>query len=83
MTGRTLWDTFKSLWTSWVVVEVPSPIPQIEVSARPPVKLFFAGDTGYRAVLDGQDEDTVPVCPVFKTIGDEFGGFDCALIPIG
>jgi N-acyl-phosphatidylethanolamine-hydrolysing phospholipase D len=32
-------------------------------------KLFFAGDTGY--------------CPGFKEIGDKYGPFDLALIPIG
>ena len=31
--------------------------------------VYFAGDTGY--------------CPVFRTIGERFGGFDLALIPIG
>lgn len=46
-------------------------------------KVFFGGDTGYRAVMDGQDEDTVPVCPAFKEIGEKFGGFDLAMIPIG
>ncbi|GLB43039.1 putative beta-lactamase superfamily domain containing protein [Lyophyllum shimeji] len=47
------------------------------------VKVFFGGDTGYRAVLDGQDEDNVPVCPAFKEIGEKFGGFDFAMISIG
>lgn len=45
--------------------------------------MFFAGDTGYRSVQDGQDEDKVPTCPVFKEIGEHFGGFDFAMIPIG
>jgi N-acyl-phosphatidylethanolamine-hydrolysing phospholipase D len=31
--------------------------------------IYFAGDTGY--------------CPVFKEIGERFGGFDLAMIPIG
>ena len=47
------------------------------------VKVFFGGDIGYRAVKDGEDEEKVPVCPVFKAIGDRFGGFDLAMIPIG
>jgi N-acyl-phosphatidylethanolamine-hydrolysing phospholipase D len=46
-------------------------------------KIWFAGDTGYRAVKDGDNEDEVPCCPVFKEIGEKFGGFDLALIPIG
>lgn len=46
-------------------------------------KVYFAGDTGYRSVMDGQDEDTVPTCPAFKEIGERFDGFDFAMIPIG
>jgi L-ascorbate metabolism protein UlaG (beta-lactamase superfamily) len=47
------------------------------------VKVWFAGDTGYRTVKDGENEDNVPVCPAFKQIGELFGGFDLAMIPIG
>ena len=47
------------------------------------VKVYFAGDTGYRAVGIGQDENKVPHCPAFKEIGEVFGGFDFAMIPIG
>ena len=32
-------------------------------------KIFYAGDTGY--------------CDIFKEIGEEFGGFDLSVIPIG
>jgi len=46
-------------------------------------KLYFAGDTGYRTVHDGEDEDKVPVCPAFAEIGEHFGGVDVALLPIG
>lgn len=46
-------------------------------------KVWFGGDTGYRSVRLGEDENKVPVCPAFKQIGDKFGGFDLALIPIG
>ena len=79
-TGRTLWDNFKSLWASWVVEEVFDPA---DTNARLPAKVYFAGDTAYRTVLDGQDEDKVPVCPAFREIGKTFGGFDLALLPIG
>jgi hypothetical protein len=79
-TGRSIFDHFKTLWASWTIEEI---VPETNPSSRPPVKVFFAGDTGYRAVNDGEDEDKVPVCPAFKQIGDRFGGFDCALIPIG
>ncbi|OBZ69735.1 N-acyl-phosphatidylethanolamine-hydrolyzing phospholipase D [Grifola frondosa] len=46
-------------------------------------KVYFAGDTGYRTVFEGEDEDAVPVCPAFAEIGERFGGFDLALLPIG
>ena len=83
-TGRTPWDSFKSLWSSWVVEEVVSDdLGKSAAAARPPVKVYFAGDTGYRAVLDGEDENQVPVCPAFEEIGRTFGGFDFAMIPIG
>ncbi|KAG6897255.1 hypothetical protein C0992_003039 [Termitomyces sp. T32_za158] len=76
-TGRSLMDRFKTLWASWVVEEVR---PR---DSGPGVKVFFGGDTGYRSVLDGKNEDEVPMCPVFKEIGERFGGFDLAMIPIG
>ncbi|KAG6878022.1 hypothetical protein C0993_000803 [Termitomyces sp. T159_Od127] len=65
-TGRSLWDRFKTLWASWVVEEVR---PQ---GSEPGMKVFFGGDTGYRAVPDGKNEDEMPVCPVFKEIGERF-----------
>jgi N-acyl-phosphatidylethanolamine-hydrolysing phospholipase D len=37
-------------------------------------KVFFGGDTGYRSVPNGEVEDKVPVYPVFKEIGQKFGG---------
>jgi L-ascorbate metabolism protein UlaG (beta-lactamase superfamily) len=46
-------------------------------------KVYFAGDTGYRTVRDGEDEDKVPVCPAFAEVGERFGGVDVALLPIG
>lgn len=79
-TGRSLWDHFKTLWSGWAVEEVYTPSTTQE---RPSVKVFFGGDTAYRTVLDGQDEDAVPVCPAFKEVGEIFGGFDFAMIPIG
>lgn len=35
-------------------------------------------DTGYRSVTDGEDEETVPICPIFKVIGEKYGPFDLA-----
>jgi N-acyl-phosphatidylethanolamine-hydrolysing phospholipase D len=71
-TGRSLTDRFKTLWASWVIIEPSS-------GAR----YYFAGDTGYRAVSDGQDPDKVPHCPAFKEIGQRYGPFHLASIPIG
>ncbi|KAJ3505933.1 hypothetical protein NLJ89_g7154 [Agrocybe chaxingu] len=70
-TGRTLIDNFKSLWAGWAAEEV---LPTETPSERPPLKVYFAGDTAYRTVLDGQDEDKVPVCPAFEMVGNTFGG---------
>jgi N-acyl-phosphatidylethanolamine-hydrolysing phospholipase D len=86
LTGRGIRDRFKSLWASWAIEQVVQEhVPSLSTTQDKSVgvKVWFAGDTGYRAVKDGQDEDTVPCCPVFKEIGTKFGGFDLALIPIG
>jgi len=45
--------------------------------------VYFAGDTAYRTVRDGEGEDKAPVCPAFAEVGERFGGFDMALLPIG
>ncbi|KAF8344370.1 N-acyl-phosphatidylethanolamine-hydrolyzing phospholipase D [Amanita rubescens] len=57
--------------------------PEEDIPRGETVKVYFAGDTGYRAVKGGEDEDKFPHCPAFKEIGDVFGGFDFAMIPIG
>jgi hypothetical protein len=36
-------------------------------------KVYFAGDTGYHTMRDGEDEDKVPVCPAFAQVGECFG----------
>ena len=53
-------------------------------------KLFFAGDTGYRSVPlsittseDLKLDSSLPHCPAFSEIGDRFGPFNLALLPIG
>ncbi|ODM14878.1 hypothetical protein SI65_09630 [Aspergillus cristatus] len=52
-------------------------------------KVYFAGDTGYRAVPELPDdvddhapEYNFPACPAFKQIGQYRGPFDLDLIPI-
>ncbi|KAH9969505.1 N-acyl-phosphatidylethanolamine-hydrolyzing phospholipase D [Russula dissimulans] len=72
ISGRSTTDRWRALWSSWAVEDL-----------RSLKKLYFAGDTGYRTVQDGENEDNVPVCPAFAEIGERFGGFDVALLPIG
>ncbi|KAH9080634.1 N-acyl-phosphatidylethanolamine-hydrolyzing phospholipase D [Lactarius deliciosus] len=72
VSGRTASDRWHALWAAWVVDDL-----------RSHKKVYFAGDTGYRTVRDGEDEDEVPVCPAFAEVGERFGGFDLALLPIG
>lgn len=87
--GRAFTDRFfdmRTLWSSWAVEEVfvTGESKEKEASSRNVGrKAYFAGDTGYRAVLEGQDESKLPTCPAFKEIGERFGGFDVALLPIG
>ncbi|KAK7464500.1 Protein-lysine N-methyltransferase efm4 [Stygiomarasmius scandens] len=79
--GRTLMDRLfhpRTLWSSWVAREV---LP--ESSSASAKSLYFAGDTGYRAVLEPEDEDKAPVCEAFKQVGERMGPVDLALIPIG
>ncbi|KIM22577.1 hypothetical protein M408DRAFT_78885 [Serendipita vermifera MAFF 305830] len=79
--NRGVLDRYHTLWSSWAIEE----IRVVGEAAAPNVgfKVWFGGDTGYRHVENGQDEDKVPHCPAFKEIGDKFGSFDLALIPIG
>jgi L-ascorbate metabolism protein UlaG (beta-lactamase superfamily) len=67
------------LWCSWVIEELGS---------TPNKKLYFAGDTGYRSVTEddittGIDPTQLPRCPAFAEIGQRYGPFDLALLPIG
>ncbi|GAA95819.1 uncharacterized protein L969DRAFT_51286 [Mixia osmundae IAM 14324] len=68
--GRTPFDKNKTLWSSWAV----------EAAGK---KVYFGGDTGLRYVPLGGDETEQPQCPAFAQIGDTFGGFDLAFIPVG
>ena len=79
--ARNMFDRMHSLWSSWVVEELPS-TPHHH-NHHKTYKVWFGGDTGYRHVSLHENEDEVPVCPAFKEIGETFGGFDLALIPIG
>lgn len=73
--GRTPFDRARTLWASWSVKSGDK-------------NLYFAGDTGYRAVprlADSQDDYALPYphCPAFSQIGKLRGPFDLGLIPIG
>ncbi|KAF9163587.1 hypothetical protein DFQ26_002343 [Actinomortierella ambigua] len=77
-TGRSVHDHYRTLWASWAVQTLPP-----ENASEKPIKVFFGGDTGYRYVPKGADENSVPTCPVFKEIGEREGPFDLSMIPIG
>lgn len=77
ISARTLFDKAKTLWSSW----------SVESGGK---KVWFGGDTGYRAVpeLPPEEDDygpdkKYPYCPAFKQIGELRGPFDLGLIPIG
>lgn len=79
VSARTPFDKCKTLWASWSVESGGA-------------KVYFAGDTGYRAVPESTPEGDdgygpeyahLPVCPAFKQIGTHRGPFDLGLIPIG
>ncbi|KAJ4287169.1 hypothetical protein N0V90_012567 [Kalmusia sp. IMI 367209] len=75
--GRTPWNFDGTLWCSWVIKEASA-------SGK---RLFFAGDTGYCHVTSDQEPShhnaPHPPCPAFAEIGDLYGPFDLALLPIG
>ncbi len=75
--ARTAFDKGHTLWSSW----------SVESGGK---KVWFGGDTGYRAVpeLPAEEDDygpdkAYPSCPAFKDIGKLRGPFDLGLIPIG
>lgn len=75
--ARTAFDKGHTLWASW----------SVESGGK---KIWFGGDTGYRAVpeLPKEVDDygpghNYPHCPAFKQIGSFRGPFDLGLIPIG
>ncbi|CDO77601.1 hypothetical protein BN946_scf184936.g26 [Trametes cinnabarina] len=73
--NRGAFDRWRTLWASWAV-------EQVSPTGKGP-NVYFAGDTGYRTVRDGEDEDKVPRCPAFAEIGEKLGPFDLAMLPIG
>jgi N-acyl-phosphatidylethanolamine-hydrolysing phospholipase D len=75
--GRAPWNFDATLWCSWIVRE-PQPSGK---------KLFFAGDTGYCHVTSDEQyshhDAPHPPCPAFKDIGNLYGPFDLACLPVG
>lgn len=75
--GRTPWNFDGTLWCSWAINEV----------GEAGKKLFFAGDTGYCHVTSNDEPShhnaPHPPCPAFAEIGELYGPFDLALLPIG
>jgi N-acyl-phosphatidylethanolamine-hydrolysing phospholipase D len=75
--GRTPWGFDGTLWCSWVINDVQ------EGGKR----LFFSGDTGYCHVANDDEPShhnaPHPPCPAFAEIGELYGPFDLALVPIG
>jgi N-acyl-phosphatidylethanolamine-hydrolysing phospholipase D len=75
--GRAPWNFGRTLWCSWVLKE-----PGAEGK-----RLFFAGDTGYCHVTSDTEfthqNGPHPPCPAFKEIGQLYGPFDVALVPVG
>ncbi|KIJ50302.1 hypothetical protein M422DRAFT_245551 [Sphaerobolus stellatus SS14] len=80
-----LFDRSTTLWGSWAIESNPLNPTTSQPINRPMEnkKLWFGSDTGYRSMHNGEDEDALPVHPVFKDIGAKFGGFDLVLNPIG
>ena len=71
-----------ALWSGWAFEEVVEGA-SAEKTTSTGKKVYFAGDTAYKALWDGRDEADCPSCPAFKEIGERFDGFDVALLPIG
>jgi N-acyl-phosphatidylethanolamine-hydrolysing phospholipase D len=78
-----LWDRFHTLWASWAVEQRPygdgysaSNPASLDKSIS---KIWFGGDTGLRSVPIGKKQEEMPICPVFKQIGERFGRFDLAV----
>jgi N-acyl-phosphatidylethanolamine-hydrolysing phospholipase D len=90
--NRSVNDRWKTLWASFAVRTLPnSTSPTSDLTGNGTISergingtgVYFSGDTAYRTVRHGEDEDAVPRNPEFKEIGRKFGGFELALLPIG
>ena len=81
--ARTAWDRNRTLWAGYALLA--------PLRGGGDVRLYFSGDTGYRAVPVASppiapasaEEAALPACPAFAQIGARLGPFDLALLPIG
>jgi N-acyl-phosphatidylethanolamine-hydrolysing phospholipase D len=75
--GRTPWNFDGTLWCGWIIKE----------TSDTGKRMFFAGDTGYCGVTSDDQPShhkaPHPPCPAFAEIGNLYGPFDLALVPIG
>ena len=95
--ARTPFDRNHTLWSGFVVLCKAPPPPQQQHGGdsaaaappeRPPLSVYFSGDTGYRSVPRGAAplsaaEENAASCPAFREIGALYGPLDLALLPIG
>lgn len=81
--GRAIWDQGSTLWCSWVMDAGASSNTSATTNSSNSLKVFFAGDTGYRYVPKNAKESDMPSCPAFKEIGEALGPFNLSLLPIG
>lgn len=76
--GRGALDQGTTLWCGWVIEQLLVSKDEAETSkTKRRGAIYHAGDTGYRRTA----KSTV-VCPIFKEIGERFGGFDLSFVPI-
>ncbi|WOO85592.1 N-acyl-phosphatidylethanolamine-hydrolyzing phospholipase D [Vanrija pseudolonga] len=83
--GRGVFDHMTSLWGSWAVGVVAA--DNVTSALKPGMagwtdfKVYFGGDTGYRYAT-APEHDSTAVCPAFKEIGQRYGPFSLALLPL-
>lgn len=76
--GRGALDQGATLWCGWVIEQLLVSKDESSSSAmRRKGAIYHAGDTGYRRTAKSDQ-----ICPIFKEIGQKFGGFDLSFVPI-
>ncbi|TYJ55675.1 hypothetical protein B9479_003578 [Cryptococcus floricola] len=83
--GRGVLDHMTTLWGSWCVGVVED--ADREYALEPGMKdwkgfkAYFGGDTGYRYATAPEEDDSA-ICPAFQRIGDLYGPFTFAMLPL-